>query len=81
MHNMSNPVLEIKRKAREHGLFMTAVCAAAGIHQSQVSRWLKGRTRPLYESVQALEEGLQALLDERENQAIAQEPDAPPRID
>lgn len=77
---MTNPIHDIKVRARERGLFMTAICEEAGIHQSQVSRWMKGRTRPLYQSVQALEEALQRLLDQRDA-PTPEEPGAPQRID
>ena len=77
---MNNPVHDIKRRAREHGIFMTAVCAEAGVNQSQVSRWLNGKHRPLYQSVEVLEEALQRLLDQRDA-PTPEEPDAPPRID
>lgn len=79
-HAMSNPVQDIKRRARERGIFMTAVCAEAGIHDSQASRWMRGRVRPYWESVQALEEALQRLLDQCDA-PTPEEPGAPPRID
>jgi transcriptional regulator with XRE-family HTH domain len=57
-----NPIQKIKDQAKPLGITMTAVCAQAGIHQSQASRWLKGRARPLYESVVALELALAELI-------------------
>ena len=73
-----NPVEDIKRRARQHGLFMSAVCAEAGIHPSQASRWLRGRSRPLYQSIEALEEALERLVLDLPS---AREPGAAPRID
>jgi len=57
-----NPIQRIKDQAKPLGITMTAICAHAGIHQSQASRWLKGRARPLYESVEALETALAELI-------------------
>lgn len=53
---------DIHKKARANGLFMCQVCAEAGIHPAQVSRWRKGKVRPLYDSVLALEEALERLI-------------------
>jgi transcriptional regulator with XRE-family HTH domain len=77
IHGM-NPVADIKRRARKHGLFMSAVCAEAGIHPSQASRWLRGHARPLYESIEALEEALERLVLDL---PAAREQGEAPRID
>ena len=56
-----NVVENIIQRAKAKGLTMTMVCAESGIHAAQVSRWRKGRVRPLYDSVLALEEALERL--------------------
>ena len=56
-----NPVDKIILRAKGQGITMTALCAEAGVHPAQVSRWRKGRVRPLYDSVLALEEALERL--------------------
>ena len=56
-----NPVDKIILRAKGQGITMTALCAEASVHPAQVSRWRKGRVRPLYDSVLALEEALERL--------------------
>ena len=56
-----NPVDKIILRAKGQGITMTALCAEACVHPAQVSRWRKGRVRPLYDSVLALEEALERL--------------------
>jgi transcriptional regulator with XRE-family HTH domain len=55
-------VQDIRDKAREHGIRMNAVCREAGIQQPQVSRWMSGSVKPLWESVHALAAALDRLL-------------------
>jgi transcriptional regulator with XRE-family HTH domain len=43
---------------------MAAVCEAAGIQQSQVSRWLSGTVEPLWTSVNQLNIALNKLIEE-----------------
>jgi len=74
-------VHDIKARAKANGITMTALCAQAGIHQSQASRWLKGVSRPLWESVAGLEEALEALLFAKQVPAPGQEQNAAARIE
>ena len=55
-------VQDIRDNAREHGIRMNAVCREAGIQQPQVSRWMSGSVKPLWESVHALAAALDRLL-------------------
>lgn len=57
-----NPVDKIILQAKGRGISATSLCAEAGIHPAQVSRWRKGKVRPLYDSVLALEEALERLI-------------------
>jgi predicted transcriptional regulator len=43
---------------------MAAVCEAAGIQQSQVSRWLSGTVEPLWTSVNQLHLALDKLIEQ-----------------
>lgn len=56
-----NPVDKIILRGKGQGISATKLCAEAGIHPAQVSRWRKGKVRPLYDSVLALEEALERL--------------------
>ena len=56
-----NPIEDLRARARAKGIFMQAICEEAGIHQSQASRWLNGKVRPYWDSVQAMEEAFQRL--------------------
>jgi len=50
---------------------MNAVCREAGIQQPQVSRWMSGSVKPLWESVHALAAALDRLLSASEDSAPA----------
>jgi transcriptional regulator with XRE-family HTH domain len=54
---------DIKARAKAHKITMAAVCEAAGIQQSQVSRWLSGTVEPLWTSVNQLHLALNKLID------------------
>jgi transcriptional regulator with XRE-family HTH domain len=56
---------DIKAKAKAHKITMSAVCEAAGIQQSQVSRWLSGTVEPLWTSVNQLNIALNKLIEDR----------------
>jgi predicted transcriptional regulator len=56
-------VQDIRDKARKHGIRMNAVCREAGIQQPQVSRWMSGSVKPLWESVNQLEQALLKLIE------------------
>ena len=58
-------VQDIRDKAREHGIRMNAVCREAGIQQPQVSRWMSGSVKPLWESVNQLELALRRLIESK----------------
>jgi len=62
-------VQDIRDKAREHGIRMNAVCREAGIQQPQVSRWMSGSVKPLWESVYALAAALDRLLSTSKDSA------------
>ena len=64
-------VQDIRDKAREHGIRMNSVCREAGIQQPQVSRWMSGSVKPLWESVNQLEQALDRLLLASEDSAPA----------
>lgn len=55
---------DIKARAKAHKITMAAVCDAAGIQQSQVSRWLSGTVEPLWTSVNQLHLALEKLIEE-----------------
>ena len=55
---------DIKSRAKAHKITMAAVCEAAGIQQSQVSRWLSGTVEPLWTSVNQLHLALEKLIEE-----------------
>ena len=65
--------------ARKNGLFMAAVCKEAGISPAQLSRWRKGKVRPLYDSVIGLQEALERLLREQEAAAQPDTSQSPPQ--
>jgi len=44
---------------------MNAVCREAGIQQPQVSRWMSGSVKPLWDSVNQLEQALLKLIDQK----------------
>jgi len=54
---------DIRARAKAHKITMAAVCEAAGIQQSQVSRWLSGTVEPLWTSVNQLHLALKKLID------------------
>ena len=54
----------IRARAKAHKITMAAVCEAAGIQQSQVSRWLSGTVEPLWTSVNQLHLALNKLIQE-----------------
>lgn len=56
-----NPIEALKVEAKQHGIFMQAICDEAGIHQSQASRWLNGKVMPLYDSVTQMREAFDRL--------------------
>jgi transcriptional regulator with XRE-family HTH domain len=64
-------VQDIRDKAKEHGIRMNAVCREAGIQQPQVSRWMSGSVKPLWESVHALAAALDRLLSASKDSAPA----------
>jgi len=73
-----NPLTDLVTRARAHGLKMADVCAEAGVQAAQASRWRHGKVRPLYESVERLEEALERLIARQyAGQAGAGEGDAP----
>lgn len=55
-------VQDIRDRAKANGIRMNAVCREAGIQQPQVSRWMSGSVKPLWESVQALAAALDRLV-------------------
>jgi len=71
-----NPLADLSLRARHHGLKMSDICDEAGLNASQASRWKHGKVRPLYESVERLEEALARLI-ERQAAESAQASDAP----
>lgn len=73
-----NPLTDLVTRARAHGLKMADICSEAGIQAAQASRWRHGKVRPLYESVERLEEALARLIERQyAGQAGAGEGDAP----
>jgi transcriptional regulator with XRE-family HTH domain len=52
-------------KASAAGYSMADVCRVAEIDQSQASRWLSGRTKPLYASVVRLNQVVDAMVAAR----------------
>lgn len=50
---------------------MNSVCREAGIQQPQVSRWMSGSVKPLWDSVNQLEQALDRLLLASEDSAPA----------
>ena len=65
MKTTDNPIRDVLVKASTAGYTMADVCRVAQIDQSQVSRWLSGRTKPLYDSVKRLNEATDALIAAR----------------
>ena len=61
---------DIKARAKAQKITMAAVCEAAGIQQSQVSRWLSGTVEPLWTSVNQLNIALNKLIEDRSPVAI-----------
>lgn len=70
---------DMHKVARKHGLFMSAVCKEAGVSPAQLSRWRKGKVRPLYDSVMSLQEALGRLLNEQEEVAQPDTSQSPPQ--
>ena len=66
-----NPVEKIILQAKGHGISATKLCAEAGIAPAQVSRWRKGKVRPLYDSVAALQDALERLTTPAESPEAA----------
>ena len=60
MKTTDNPIRDVLVKASTAGYTMADVCRVAQIDQSQVSRWLSGRTKPLYASVVRLNQVVDA---------------------
>jgi predicted transcriptional regulator len=58
-------VQDIREKARAHGIKMNALCREAGIQQPQVSRWMSGTVKPLWASVNQLEQALLKLIEQK----------------
>ena len=56
-------VQDIRDRAKANGIRMNAVCREAGIQQPQVSRWMSGSVKPLWESVNQLEQALRRLIE------------------
>ena len=44
---------------------MNALCREAGIQQPQVSRWMSGTVKPLWASVNQLEQALLKLIEQK----------------
>ena len=65
MKTTDNPIKDVLVKASTAGYTMADVCRVAQIDQSQVSRWLSGRTKPLYDSVKRLNDATDALVAAR----------------
>jgi len=64
IHQMQS-VQDIREKARAHGIKMNALCREAGIQQPQVSRWMSGTVKPLWASVNQLEQALLKLIEQK----------------
>ena len=62
MKTTDNPIKDVMAKAAAAGYSMADVCRVAEIDQSQASRWLSGRTKPLYDSVKRLNDATDALV-------------------
>ena len=65
MKTTDNPIKDVLVKASAAGYTMADVCRVAQIDQSQVSRWLSGRTKPLYASVVRLNQVVDAMVAAR----------------
>jgi hypothetical protein len=65
MKTTNNPIRDVLVKASTAGYTMADVCRVAQIDQSQVSRWLSGRTKPLYASVVRLNQVVDAMVAAR----------------
>jgi len=65
MKTTDNPIRDVLVKASTAGYTMADVCRVAQIDQSQVSRWLSGRTKPLYASVVRLNQVVDAMVAAR----------------
>ena len=61
MKTTDNPIKDVMSKASAAGYSMADVCRVAEIDQSQASRWLSGRTKPLYASVVRLNQVVDAM--------------------
>jgi len=58
-------VQDIRDRAKASGIRMNAVCREAGIQQPQVSRWMSGSVKPLWDSVNQLEQALLKLIEQK----------------
>jgi len=58
-------IQDIKFKIESAGYRMSDLCRVAEIDQSQASRWLSGRTKPLYASVVRLNQVVDAMVAAR----------------
>jgi transcriptional regulator with XRE-family HTH domain len=65
MKTTDNPIKDVMAKAAAAGYSMADVCRVAEIDQSQASRWLSGRTKPLYASVVRLNQVVDAMVAAR----------------
>jgi transcriptional regulator with XRE-family HTH domain len=65
MKTTDNPIKDVMAKAAAEGYSMADVCRVAEIDQSQASRWLSGRTKPLYASVVRLNQVVDAMVAAR----------------
>jgi transcriptional regulator with XRE-family HTH domain len=65
MKTTNNPIKDVMAKAGAAGYSMADVCRVAEIDQSQASRWLSGRTKPLYASVVRLNQVVDAMVAAR----------------
>jgi transcriptional regulator with XRE-family HTH domain len=65
MKTTNNPIRDVMSKASAAGYSMADVCRVAEIDQSQASRWLSGRTKPLYASVVRLNQVVDAMVAAR----------------
>ena len=62
-----NSIHDIRRMAQDHGIKMKAICDLAKIQQPQVSRWLSGAVKPLWSSVNQMEQALLQLIEQKKS--------------
>lgn len=67
MHD--DPIEALYDRAKQHGIPMVAICARAKVHATTPSRWRRGKNGATVTAVNALNDALSVIIEERRRAA------------